>query len=178
MALNSDKDEYDPHPSRFLVDHIQLLPRGRALDIAMGAGRNAIYLARMGFEVDGVDISAGAIRTALRQAGEQGVKIRAEVADLEKNYRIEPDLYDVIVCFNYLQRSLMPRIKTGIKKGGMIVYETFIIDQERFGHPRNPDFLLRHNELLNIFRDFRCLRYREGIIEDRKAVASLIAEKV
>jgi tellurite methyltransferase len=178
MTIDSHKDEYDPHPSRFLVDHIQLLPRGRVLDIAMGAGRNALYLARMGFEVEGVDISAGSIQTALRLAQENGIIIRAEVADLEKNYRIEADSYAVIVCFNYLQRSLMPRIKAGIKKGGMLVYETYIVDQQQFGHPRNPDFLLQHNELLNIFRDFRCLRYREGIIEDRKAIASLIAEKV
>jgi tellurite methyltransferase len=178
MAIDSLKYDYDPLPSQFLVDHIRLLPSGRALDVAMGAGRNAVYLARMGFEVEGVDISAEAVQAALRLAEEKGVKIRAEVADLEKNYRIEPDFYDVIICFNYLQRSLMSRIKDGLKKGGMLVYETYIIDQQQFGRPRNPDFLLQHNELLNIFRDFRCLRYREGLIEDRKAIASLIAEKI
>ena len=59
-----------------------------------------------------------------------------------------------------------------------MVYETFIIDQAQFGKPRNPDHLLMHNELLNMFRDFRCLRYREGIIESGKAIASIIAEKV
>jgi len=59
----------------------------------------------------------------------------------------------------------------------MVVYETFIVDQAQFGKPENPDYLLRHNELLNMFRDFRCLRYREGILEGRKAVASIIAEK-
>jgi tellurite methyltransferase len=178
MTTNSQQYEYDPKPSEFLVDHIRLLPRGRALDIAMGEGRNAVYLAQMGFEVEGVDISAEAVQAALRLAQEKGVKIRAGVADLEKNYQIEPDSYEVIICFNYLQRSLMPRIKAGLKKGGMIAYETYIIDQQQFGRPRNPDFLLLHNELLNNFRDFRCLRYREGIIEDRKAIASLIAEKV
>jgi tellurite methyltransferase len=65
-----------------------------------------------------------------------------------------------------------------LQKGGVIIYETFIIDQRQFGHPRNPDFLLDYNELLNYFRDFRCLRYREGIIEPGKAVASLVAQKV
>ena len=63
----------------------------------------------------------------------------------------------------------------------MIVYETFLIDQARWGKPKNPDYLLKHNELINLFRDFRCLRYREGIIEgkdDRRAIASIIAEKV
>ena len=82
-----------------------------------------------------------------------------------------------IICFNYLQRSLIPQIKKGIRSGGMVVYETFIVDQAQFGRPRNPDHLLKHNELLDMFREFRCLRYREGILEERKAVASLIAQK-
>jgi len=84
----------------------------------------------------------------------------------------------VIICFNYLQRSLIPQIKDGLRNGGMVVYETFIVDQAKFGKPKNPYHLLKHNELLDMFRDFRCLRYREGIIEGRKAIASIIAQKV
>jgi tellurite methyltransferase len=170
--------EENSQPAQFLVDNIQLLPRGKVLDIAMGSGRNTIYLAKMGFEVEGVDISENAVKTALQMAQENNVVIQAQVLDLEKDYQIKSSTYDIIICFNYLQRSLMPQIKAGLKIGGMIVYETFIIDQIRFGRPRNPDFLLKYNELLDMFRDFRCLRYREGIIEDRKAIASLIAEKV
>ncbi len=60
----------------------------------------------------------------------------------------------------------------------MIVYETFIIDQVRFGKPTNPDYLLKHNELLEMFRDFRCLRYREGIMQNQRAIAGIVAEKV
>jgi tellurite methyltransferase len=60
----------------------------------------------------------------------------------------------------------------------MLVYETYIIDQVRFGKPQNPDYLLRYNELLHTFRDFRVLRYREGIIEVKKAIASILAQKV
>ena len=59
-----------------------------------------------------------------------------------------------------------------------MVYETFIVDQTQFGKPRNTEYLLKHNELLNMFRNFRCLYYREGIVESRKAVASIIAEKI
>ena len=58
------------------------------------------------------------------------------------------------------------------------MYETFIVDQAQFDRPQNPDYLLEHNELLDMFREFRCLRYREGIIEDKKAVASIVAQKV
>jgi len=165
-------------PAQFLVENLELLPKGRALDVAMGTGRNTIYLAKMGFDVEGVDVSPEAVNTVLESARKNGVTIRTQVADLEGNYYIEKDAYEVIICFNYLQRSLMPQIKDGLRKGGMVVYETFIIDQVQFGKPKNPDYLLRHNELLNMFRDFRCLRYREGIIEGQKAIASLIAEKV
>ena len=83
----------------------------------------------------------------------------------------------MIICFNYLQRSLMPQIKEGVRRGGMVVYETFIVDQARFGRPRNPDHLLGHNELLDMFRDFYCLRYREGIMGE-KAVASIVARRL
>ena len=165
-------------PSGFLVENIGLLPRGLALDVAMGNGRNAIYLAQHGFTVQGVDRSVEAVRTAGAAARAAGVKVAARVADLEGDYRLKKDAYDVIICFNYLQRSLVPSLKAGLRRGGMVVYETFIIDQAQFGHPRNPDHLLKHNELLDMFRELRCLRYREGIIGGRKAVAGIVAEKI
>ncbi len=168
----------NPQPAQFLVDNIALLPRGRALDVAMGAGRNAVYLAEMGFEVEGVDISPEAVSKALELAQKTGVTIRVEVADLEAEYCTKRGTYDAVICFYYLQRSLISRIKDGLKKGGIVVYETYIIDQAQWGKPKSLGHLLKRNELLHLFRDFRCLRYREGIIEDRKAIASIIAEKV
>ena len=132
---------HDTHaePSPFLAENLELLPRGRVLDVAMGTGRNAIYLARMGFHVEGVDISSEAINTALAWAQRAGVTIRAEVADLEAGYHIARNAYEVIICFNYLQRSLIPQIKDGLRKGGVVVYETFIVEQAQFGKPNNPD---------------------------------------
>jgi tellurite methyltransferase len=165
-------------PAQFLVENAGLLPKGRALDVAMGGGRNAIFLAKLGFEVDGVDGSHEAVRRAMEWAEESGVHLNVQVADLEADYHIDPGGYDVIICFNYLQRSLIPRIKAGVRTGGMVVYETFILEQGRFGKPANPHYLLKHNELLDMFREFRCLRYREGIIDRRKAIASILAEKV
>ena len=174
----SHVNEHGSEPSRFLVDTIALLPSGRALDIAMGGGRNAIYLAQAGFDVEGVDKSPEAVETAREAAKCAGVTITARVADLEGDYRIERDAYSVIVCFNYLQRPLIPRIKEGIRRGGMVVYETFTVVQAQYGRPYNPDYLLKHNELLEMFREFRCLRYYEGVVENRKAVAALLAQKV
>lgn len=164
-------------PARFLQESIDLLPLGRALDLAMGPGRNAIYLAKRGFAVDGVDISPDAVQTALEAARRAGVTIKAQVADLEGGYQIEKEAYDVIICFNYLQRSLIPQIKDGLNEGGVVVYETFTVDQPKFGKPRNPDYLLQHVELLRLFQEFQCLRYREGIIEGPRAVASIVAKK-
>jgi tellurite methyltransferase len=165
-------------PSQFLVENNSLLPRGRALDIAMGSGRNAIYLATLGFEVEGVDSSHEAIEEALALAREQGVSIKTRVEDLEKIPYFVEGSYDLVICFNYLQRSLIPQMKNWVKPGGMLVYETFIIDHAIFGKPRNPDYLLMHNELLHMFRDFRVLRYREGVFGGKKAIASILAQKV
>lgn len=167
----------DSQPSEFLVENVELLVKGRVLDVAMGSGRNAVYLAKVGFEVEGVDISAEAVDSARRLAQENSVSILAQVGDLVKNFCIAADSYDDIVCFDYLRRSLIPQIKAGLKTNGIVVYETFIVDQAKFGRPRNPEFLLKHNELLEMFRDFRCLRYREGIFANRKAVAGIVAQK-
>jgi tellurite methyltransferase len=174
----TDIHENGSEPAQFLVQNIELLPKGRLLDVAMGSGRNAVYLAQMGFDVQGVDISPEAVSTTLELAQKADVTIKVQVADLECGYHIEKAAYDVIICFNYLQRSLIPQIKDGLRRGGMVVYETFIIDQAKFGKPKNPDHLLKHNELLDMFRDFRCLRYREGLIKGPKAIASIIAQKV
>ena len=164
-------------PSAFLVENIDLLPKGRALDVAMGRGRNAVYLAGRGFEVEGVDISTEVLEAAKALARQSGVRLTARLKDLEKDVFIEKDAYDLVICFNYLYRPLMPALKAALRTGGMLVYETYIVDQAQFGRPRNPKHLLKHNELLNLFRDFRCIRYREGILEHRKAIAGFIGMK-
>jgi tellurite methyltransferase len=174
--IHHHKEDFEP--SKFLIDNIHLLPIGRVLDVAMGTGRNAVYLAKKGFEVKGVDISTEAVRSALNHAREAGVTLKACVADLESAYHIEKSAYDVIICFNYLHRPLIKQIKDGLRVEGIVVYETFTVDQARFGKPTNPDYLLKYNELLELFRDLRCLYYREGIVDESKALAGIIAKKV
>jgi tellurite methyltransferase len=164
-------------PSEFLVENIHLLPKGKALDIAMGGGRNSVYLAQKGFDVEGIDNSQDAIKMANELAHEKGVSITTRLVDLEKDTYIKELAYDSIICFNYLQRSLFPFIRNGLRKNGVIVYETYIVDQAQFGRPKNPDHLLKHNELLVLFRGFRVLRYQEGIMEEERAVAGIIAQK-
>lgn len=170
-----------PEPSEFLIENLHLLKPGKVLDVAMGNGRNAIYLAQNGFVVEGVDINPNLIEKVKKLALEKRLNLYAEVADLEKEYRIKSDYYDVVICFYYLQRSLMEQIKKGIKYSGYIIYETYIIDELSFGKLKNPQHLLGHNELLGIFRDFRCYIYREGVINGvhgPRAIASIVAQKV
>jgi len=171
---------YGKEPIKFLQENVSLLTKGKALVLAMGEGRNAVFLARNGFDVDCCDISEKAVEKCESLARESGVSLNAFTADLEK-YKIPADKYDLITCFYYTQRDLIPQIKEGLKKGGMVMFETYTIDQLEYGNgahgPSNPEYLLKHNELLNFFRDFHILYYREGEIAEKKSVASLIAQK-
>ena len=169
---------FGKEPVEFLREHIDILPRGRVLDIAMGEGRNAAFLAKNGFEVDGCDISETAIKKALELADENRVKIHAFVADLE-SYKLPQNTYDVIMCFYYLQRDLISQMKGALKPGGMIIYETYTIEnwERKFEGPKNKDYLLKPNELLNFFRDFKIVYCRELVLNNKKAIASLIAQK-
>lgn len=169
---------FGKEPVEFLKEHIDILPRGKALDVAMGEGRNAVFLAKNGFEVDGCDISEIAVKKAEALAKEHNVTIRAFVADLE-TYQLPKDTYDVIACFYYLQRDLIPLMKEALKPGGMIIYETYTIEnwERGFEGPKNKEYLLKPNELLDLFKDLKIIYYRELILNNKKAVASLIAKK-
>lgn len=169
---------FGKEPVEFLREHMDILPRGKALDIAMGEGRNAVFLAKHGFVVDGCDISERAIKKARELARENHVTIHAFVADLE-TYELPKDTYDVIACFYYLQRDLVPQMKAALKPGGMIIYETYTTENRELGFegPKNEDYLLRSNELLHLFKDLKILYYREVVLNNKKAIASLIAKK-
>ncbi len=166
----------------FLKRHIALLSRGKALDIATGEGRNAVFLSQHGFDVDAVDISTMGLKKARKLAEEMGVKIRTFYTDLD-TYPIKKGQYDLIANFYFLKRSLIPKIKKGLKKGGKVIFETYILEHRSLGTggPKQSKYFLKPNELLKLFDGFRILRYREGIFKEggkKKAIASLIAEKI
>jgi 2-polyprenyl-3-methyl-5-hydroxy-6-metoxy-1,4-benzoquinol methylase len=172
---------FGKEPNPFLKKHIRLLPKGKALDTAAGEGRNSVFLAQHGFDVEAVDISEVGLKKAQKLAKELGVKIHIFLADLDA-YKIEKERYDLIANFYFLRRSLIPRIKKGLKKGGRIIFETYILEHRKISAegPKDRKYYLKPNELLRLFNDFQILLYREGIFNEggrRKAVASLIAEK-
>jgi len=168
-------------PSVLLVQNRALLPAaGRALDIAMGSGRNALYLASLGFRVTGVDVSTVAVDLSREKAARVGLAVEAIVADLE-DYRLPVDTYDLIINFHYLQRSLAGPIVRALRRGGLLVFESFTIDQLQHSYgPKDPAFLLRPGELREMFAGLETLLHYEGVIEgDRgpKAVAQLIGRR-
>ena len=158
--------EQEPgEPAAFLRQIFQTGPweiqPGRALDIATGKGRNALFLAEQGFTVDAIDISEVGLQQAQRHAEKQGLTLNLVQADLA-SFEFPDSAYDLILNINFLLRSLVPKIKNALRPGGYIIFDTYLIDQQDLGHPRNPAYLLNHNELLDLFRGFRILCYQEG----------------
>lgn len=174
--------EHGLAPSSFLIEHFDLLTKGLALDLAMGEGRNAIYLATRGFDVDGIDGDPQAVAQARASARKLGAPIRAVLGSVEDGTYIIPiETYDSIVVFNYLHRPAFNDIKDGVVPGGVAVCQAFTVDQVRFGHPPDRERLLQPGELREVFSDWEILQQRELIGSSRegemRAIASIIARK-
>jgi tellurite methyltransferase len=150
----------------------------RALDIACGDGRNAAYLAQLGFNVDAVDISDVVIDALQAAAIDRRLAVNPIRLDLERDPLPSSD-YDVIVQLNYLQRSLFGPLAQALAPGGILIVETVTRRHaEELGNPFDPRFLLDRNELLTSFSDLNVLRYEEGVAERSgrpRAVAGLVA---
>jgi len=179
IPLKDVKDFYWDQPLPFLVEQLPRLSRGRALDLAMGEGRNAVYLAQREYIVDGVDLSVPSVQKAMALARSRGVRIHGIVADLGQ-YAIRPESYDLICCFFFLERDLFPAILRGLRPGGSLLYQSVTIDEIQINPSFPREWCLRHNELLHAFKSLRVLYYQEtGLIEGKShsALASLLAER-
>lgn len=159
-----------------LEKYAELANVGRALDVACGIGRNTHYLADLGFRVDAVDLSD----YALGQIRDDEKIIKREV-DLDF-YDLQMQKYDLVININYLNRRLMAQMPEALNKGGVVIFETFIVahDKPEKGS-MNPDYLLESNELLKAFEGFNIIYYEEKDVinlrgEDAR-LASLVARK-
>lgn len=161
-----------------LIEAIKYVTGNKALEIACGAGRNSMFLASNNFEVLALDISEVALKT-LDERGFENIK--TQIADLEE-HKFEEGTYDLIVQTNYLERKIIPSLKKALKKNGIIVIETYMNHEENEKPPSNPDFLLKENELKNIFSDFEILEYDEYFNEKyelyKMRKQSIIAKKI
>ncbi len=157
---------YGKTPVKFLAENYHYIPfESTVLDMGMGEGRNAVFLAQKGYKVTGVDISSVAVKKAFLLAQEFGVKIKGVVASL-KDYKIAPNSFDAIICFYYVDRSLVEKIKTWLKPGGVVIFEAHTV-KERESHKKNDpvDDYLREQELLKLFSGMRILKYEEPLHE-------------
>ncbi len=168
-------------PSPLLLKAIADLKPGRALDIACGVGRHAIFLAKHGWQVTAVDSSRAGIEILQQRAGDVVVSIDTHVVDLEKGeFQIGPDTYDLICDFYYLQRDLFPSMRAGTKPGGRVVAAIHLNDGNPDAKPHNPAFLLERGELKTLFSDWEITYYREGASDEgghHHDTAYLIARK-
>lgn len=181
---NQDTPPTKLQPSSYLVEHLDLILKsplpGPVLDLACGGGHNGLFLASLGQRVILVDRSEEALSRARRMSTSLGIHAEFIRADLETKPPppLEEDHYGCILVFRYLHRPLFPTLKGALRSGGVVVYETFTKDQRRFGRPQNPDFLLDHGELLDLFRDWHVLDSFEGVLKNpSRAIARLICRK-
>lgn len=178
----------DPPPARFLVQQLQRLPKGRVLDVASGSGRHALFLASLGYQIDAVDRDEQALTRLSASARIRHLTgISSRVLDLEPPPPQDPNLghkvYDaVVVCF-YLHRPLFPSLIDALKPGGVLLYETFTVDNHvQRQHPKRREFCLTHSELLRLTSGLHILHYDEGLHEGTSEsesvyTAQLVAQK-
>jgi len=152
---------------------------GRALDLAGGTGRHALWLAEKGWRVTVVDVSEVALAQLQRNSESRGLEIQSVAADLSTaaaRKQLVTQRYDLVLVFFYLERKLFPALVRALKPGGLLIYKTYTVEQLRFtGGPRHPLHLLKPNELLRAFRGLRVLHYRETVRD--KGVAEFVGLK-
>jgi tellurite methyltransferase len=179
-------------PAGFVLELLPLLPLGPALDLACGTGRHTLLLASRQQAVTAVDSSGVALEILERHTADSRFAVThitrpAQIASRRRGIQLwQADLegvnlpseaFSVVLCVNYLQRSLFSQIERTLAPGGMLLFETYTVAQLDFADgPRNPEYLLQVGELRTAFPGLRHLFYRE--LRAGKGIASLIAQKV
>ncbi len=169
-------------PTPFVTSCLSYLSNhGQALDIAAGTGRHSIALAQQGLHVDAVDISDRGLYVAKKRTALAGItseQIRFIVADLERPW-LPCGQYDVILVSLFLCRPLFPLIKSRLRPGGWLIYQTFVKADTSTNDntPVRSDFSLDPNELYQAFADFEIVHYEEPY-RNHRAMAQLLAKKV
>jgi SAM-dependent methyltransferase len=163
----------------WLLKIIDLLPVGRSLDLACGRGRNALELARRGLTLTAVDCSEEALSQLTAAAAAEGLKVDCQRIDLETQ---SPELgydYDLVLCFFFLHRPLLPRMLEAVRPGGLVVLRTFSSAGSFPSSELNARFVLQPQELLSIFAGWEIVRHEEGLEASGKggSLAGIIARK-
>lgn len=169
-----------PYPTALLEEWLPKLPRGRALDVACGAGRNALFLAENSYVVDAIDISQVGLDRAARHAESRGLSVNWHRVDLDED-DFEGDAYDLVLLVRYVNKALIPELIGKLAPGGAFICEQHLVTDEDVIGPRNPAFRFQPGELRSYAGDLEILHHYEGIIEDpetrRACLSQLIARR-
>lgn len=172
------KGTLEPHG--FLKRYWHLIPMGNVIDIAMGPGRDAIFLAEKGYRVYGIDRSYEAIRIAKRAIDRCQGNIQFIQADMA-HLPIKRAMFDGCLVFYFFPRGMLQDITSLLKKDGMLIYETFLKRQNLIDRWRDPEYLLDDGELITSLRDIEPLFYEEVIScpsDKRRAIARFVGRKI
>jgi len=154
-----------------------------AIDLACGAGRDSVYLAKRGWQVTAIDYKADTLERCQQLANISQTSLSTLQRDLENSEQpladINDDLKaDLILVMRYLHRPLFSAIDESIKVGGAIVYSTFMVGSEQYGSPKNPNYLLKPGELAEVFSSYKILIDEARNLPDGRPVALFVAIKV
>ena len=164
-------------PGSFIEREAARARPGRALDLACGSGRAAVYLALAGWRAEGWDVDDSALERARGLAQRHGAEVAFAIVDLERAAPPERVLpFDLIVVVRYLNRRLFPWIERALAPGGVLLYETFRDGQQRFGPPRRARHLLRPGELLTAFPSL-CVEHHEETPDDAPPLLARLAAR-
>lgn len=154
-----------PSPSEWVLQWTaSLAAQATVLDVACGTGRHVRLLAARDCRVTAVDRDTVAIAALSGLPG-----VRALCADIEGGpWPFTVETFDAVLVTNYLHRPLFPALMAAVRPGGLLIYETFMVGNERYGRPTNPDFLLRSNELRDVVAGFIELGFFEGAVQQPK----------
>jgi SAM-dependent methyltransferase len=144
-------------PSGWVERWAPVIPPGAILDVACGSGRHARFLARLGYSVTAVDREPQVIESVrFIQAGLEG----------SSPWPLPGERFQGIVVTNYLHRPLFPVLADSLAPGGVLLYETFMLGNERYGRPSNPAFLLRPGELWQAFGGLHVIAFEQGTVAE------------
>lgn len=174
-GIYKEGPDFNPEPNRLLVEAVERLPPGDALDVGMGQGRNGLYLAQRGWRVTGFDPSAEGLRQAHENAAKAGVEISTEKVGAEY-FDYGSERWDLIDIIYPIEKFSVFKVREALKPGGIVVIEAPHIETVPYPHH------YEDNELLKIFEGFRILKYEDTLAIadwDRKEIrlVRLIAQK-
>lgn len=167
-------------PHKLLKKFWTAIPGKHVVDIAMGNGRDTVFLSENGFFATGLEGSIEAIKIARQTAAQKSVIIHTILGDA-RTLPYRRNVFDAVIVFYFLKREIIEELKTLLKKDGIFIYETFLKRQNNIDRQRNPKYLLDDGELIGHFAGFELLFYEE-IIDDsggrRKAIAKAVGRKL